>query len=95
LHDISGGHARHAASRGFMRQVFTSRRTVGNHVDEVIEIMLSIAIFAPSVSILLAPYVEGFTWKPGAGLEERPPDEFLARKPRVDACSALAGLRPR
>jgi ABC-type glutathione transport system ATPase component len=25
-------HAKHAASRGFMRQVFTSRRTVGNHV---------------------------------------------------------------
>jgi hypothetical protein len=23
LHDISGGHARHAASRGYLRQVFT------------------------------------------------------------------------
>ena len=59
---------------------------------EVIEIVLSIDIFVPPVSILLAPYVEGHTWRPDAGIDERPPDEFFAsRKPRVDARLLWAG----
>jgi hypothetical protein len=59
---------------------------------ELIEIVLSIDIFVPSVSILLAPYVEGHTWRPDSGIDERPPDEFFAsRKPRVDARLFWAG----
>ena len=51
----------------------------------VIEIVLNIDIFVGSMSILLAPYVEGHTWRPDAGIDERPPDEFFASlKPRVD-----------
>jgi TIR domain len=58
----------------------------------VIEIALSIDIFVGSMSILLAPYVEGHTWRPDAGIDERPPDEFFAsRKPRVDARLVWAG----
>lgn len=58
----------------------------------VIEIVLDIDIFVGSVSILLAPYVEGHTWRPDAGIDERPPDEFFAsRKPRVDARLLWAG----
>jgi hypothetical protein len=58
----------------------------------VIEIVLSIDIFVGSMSILLAPYVEGHTWRPDGGIEERPPDEFFAsRKPRVDARLLWAG----
>jgi hypothetical protein len=52
----------------------------------VIEIVLSIDIFVGSLSILLAPYVEGHIWRPDAGIDERPPDVFFASsKPRVDA----------
>lgn len=58
----------------------------------VIEIVLNIDIFVGSMSILLAPYVEGHTWRPDAGIDERPPDEFFAsRKPRVDARLLWAG----
>ncbi len=58
----------------------------------VIEIVLSIDIFLGSMSLLLAPYVEGHTWRPDAGIDERPPDDFFAsRKPRVDARLLWAG----
>jgi hypothetical protein len=58
----------------------------------VIEIVLSIDIFQGSLSILLAPYVEGRTWRPGSGLDERPASDFFAaRKPRVDARLLWAG----
>jgi hypothetical protein len=58
----------------------------------VIEIVLAIDIFQGSLSILLAPYVEGHTWLPGSGLDERPPGEFFAAtKPRVDARLLWAG----
>jgi len=58
----------------------------------VIEIVLAIDIFQGQLSILLAPYVEGHTWLPGSGLDERPPDEFFAAtKPRVDARLLWAG----
>lgn len=62
------------------------------HAAGVIEIVLKIDIFVGSVSILLAPYVEGHTWRPEAGIDERPPNEFFAsRKPRVDARLLWAG----
>jgi hypothetical protein len=62
------------------------------HAGGVIEIVLDIDIFVGSMSILLAPYVEGHTWRPDAGIDERPPDEFFAsRKPRVDARLLWAG----
>ena len=62
------------------------------HAGGVIEIVLNIDIFVGSISILLAPYVEGHTWRPDAGIDERPPDEFFAsRKPRVDARLLWAG----
>lgn len=61
-------------------------------VGGVIEIVLRIDIFIGSMSILLAPYVEGHTWRSDAGIDERPPDDFFAsRKPRVDARLLWAG----
>jgi len=58
----------------------------------VIEIALSIDIFVGSLTILLAPYVEGHTWRPDAGIDERPPEAFFAAsKPRVDARLLWAG----
>jgi hypothetical protein len=58
----------------------------------VIEIVVTIDIFQGSLSILLAPYVEGRTWRPGSGLDERPASAFFAaRKPRVDARLLWAG----
>lgn len=58
----------------------------------VIEIVLDVDIFVGSMSIFLAPYVEGHTWPPETGIDERPPDEFFAsRKPRVDARLLWAG----
>ena len=58
----------------------------------VVEIVLAIDIFQGSLSILLAPYVEGHTWLAGSGLDERRPDDFFAAtKPRVDARLLWAG----
>jgi hypothetical protein len=58
----------------------------------VIEIALGIDIFVGSLSVLLAPYVEGHTWRPEAGIDERPPGDFFAfDKPRVDARLRWAG----
>lgn len=58
----------------------------------LIEIVLNIDIFVGSMTILLAPYVEGRTWRPDAGIDERPPNEFFgSRKPRVDARLLWAG----
>jgi hypothetical protein len=58
----------------------------------VIEITITIDIFVGALSILLAPYVEGHTWRPGSGIEERPAEDFFAStKPRVDARLTWAG----
>jgi hypothetical protein len=58
----------------------------------LIEIALSIDIFVGSVTILLAPYVEGHTWPSSSGLPECPPSDFDPRMgTRVDACLRWAG----
>jgi hypothetical protein len=58
----------------------------------VIELVFTIDIFQGALSILLATYVEGHTWRADAGIDERPPDEFFgAAKPRVDARLLWAG----
>jgi hypothetical protein len=59
----------------------------------VIEFVLEIDIFTGPLSILLAPYVEGHTWRPDAGIDERPPDAFLGAKARADARLLWAGRR--
>lgn len=59
---------------------------------EVMQIKLAIDMFEGSLSILLAPYIEGHTWDPAAGIDERSPDDFFASaKPRVDARLFWAG----
>lgn len=56
---------------------------IGIQVDE---------LFYGAAHILLAPYVEGHTWRAGSGLDERPYRDFLASaKPRVDARFLWAG----
>jgi TIR domain len=58
----------------------------------VIEFVFTIDIFQGALSILLATYVEGHTWRADAGIDERPPDDFFgAAKPRVDARLLWAG----
>jgi TIR domain len=57
----------------------------------VVEFVLDIDIFTGSLSILLAPYIEGHTWRPDAGIDERPPDDFFGVKVRVDARLLWAG----
>lgn len=58
----------------------------------VIELVFTIDIFQGELHILLAPYVEGHTWRTDAGIAERPPDDFFAAaKPRVDARLLWAG----
>jgi hypothetical protein len=58
----------------------------------VVEVVIDIDIFTGALHILLAPYVEGRTWRPDADLAERPPQEFLGWvEPRVDGRLLWAG----
>jgi hypothetical protein len=58
----------------------------------VIEVVIDVDIFTGALHLLLAPYVEGRTWRPDAGLDERPPDDFVGRtSPRVDGRLMWAG----
>ena len=73
-------------------QVTIDQDTWPDHERTVLEIAIEVDIFAGSLHLLLAPYVEGRTWRPESGLDERPPDEFLGRtEPRVDARLLWAG----
>ncbi|WP_250008143.1 toll/interleukin-1 receptor domain-containing protein [Actinoplanes sp. M2I2] len=73
-------------------QVTVDQDTWPDSERSVLEIVLDIDIFLGSLHLLLAPYVEGHTWRPGSGLDERPPDDFLGRtEPRVDGRLLWAG----
>jgi hypothetical protein len=55
----------------------------------VLELVMNLDIFLGSAHLLLAPYVEGATWRQDAGFEERAPEDVGAS--RVDARFCWAG----